>query len=764
MALACVAAFGPAAAAGAATTTYTTAGEHAFVVPDGVRRVDVVAVGGQGGGGVLGGPFGATLGGLAGLTTGTLDVTPGQVLYAVVGGNGGEGTAGSNGGGRPAPAGAGGTFGCARTAGGGGGASDVRTLPVTDPGSVDSRVLVAGGGGGGGSFGAVNADDRPKINRGGHQSNGGIGDGHGEGGRVGTPGAGGYAGGAGTVSTGGAGGSGAPGSGAGCGGAGGGGYGGGGAAGPVAPAAAAGGGGGGGGLAPAGGSLRTAQRGTTPSVSFTTPGTPALSQSAPLRITAKVSPRQDGEQYANCTASCSWCGNSLDPGVGVCRGQWDPAFETVQTWGSAGLQQPEYSQSAVGFAPVSVDRPVTPGDLFPLTSIAHFNVPIRGDSPTTLSIKGKVVIHPPAGDEVVFQLLYDRSIALFFLESDNTGTLAGCDPTIQVSALPCDDQFTLVDNVTGLDAPSIHRLHPTLTASGVRWHLDILGFSDGRGGVQPTFATREEHTDERQILARLTVDTNTTSTVLKADDAGALTATVTPVPQTGGTVAFRDGDQPVPGCEAVAAASGHATCTPTAPAPGVHRYTASYSGGVGFAASSAGPVDVTVAAPPTPDPDPGTTPAGPGPGGDPGPAPGGTTTPSSGTTAPEGDAGAGSGTGTGGGGTGATGLSGTGGVAGRPATTRVSLRIVRARLATALRHGLLAEVRGARARTVLRLTARAGGRVVARATARVRADGRVRVRLRFTATARSRYRHARRLTVQVRAAGRTASLTLTRAA
>lgn len=129
----------------AATTTFTTAGEHAFTVPAGVTRVHIETVGGRGGDAGTG--VNAVAGSFGGTASADVAVSPGQVLYAEVGGNGTSpntsagGGAGANGGG----AGAG------RGSGGGGGASDVRTSPnsvaLTDS---DTRLIVAGGGGGAG--------------------------------------------------------------------------------------------------------------------------------------------------------------------------------------------------------------------------------------------------------------------------------------------------------------------------------------------------------------------------------------------------------------------------------------------------------------------------------------------------------------------------------------------------------------------------------------------------------------------------------------
>lgn len=137
------------------TATFVSPGEQTFTVPEGVSAVHVVAVGGRGGtgdGDLSPGGFGAR-------ATADLPVTPGQVLYIEVAGNGGNGifatgeitnsqtggTAGINGGGA-ADGGAGG-------GGGGGGASDIRSLPISSGAlpSLASRLMTAAGGGGSGA-------------------------------------------------------------------------------------------------------------------------------------------------------------------------------------------------------------------------------------------------------------------------------------------------------------------------------------------------------------------------------------------------------------------------------------------------------------------------------------------------------------------------------------------------------------------------------------------------------------------------------------
>jgi hypothetical protein len=168
-----------------------TGGEQTYTVPTGVDLLHVLAVGGAGAaGGPPGGP-GASV-------SAELPVTPGEVLYLVVGGNGASG--GFNGGGAhgagEGPDGSGGT---------GGGASDVRTEPIAEPGSLSSRLVVAGGGGGGGgngggeggaaehpgaSFENTHGGGAGAANGGGPGGAGGYGGANGEGGSFGQGGAG----------------------------------------------------------------------------------------------------------------------------------------------------------------------------------------------------------------------------------------------------------------------------------------------------------------------------------------------------------------------------------------------------------------------------------------------------------------------------------------------------------------------------------------------------------------------------------------------
>jgi hypothetical protein len=120
---------------GADSAVYSYTGSmQTFTVPNGVTSVNLKVIGARGGN--ISNNYGNTLGGKGGQATGTLSVTPGQILHVYVGGAGATegGTGGFNGGGVASV-----NYGA-----GGGGASDVRISPY----ALLNRVIVAGGGGG----------------------------------------------------------------------------------------------------------------------------------------------------------------------------------------------------------------------------------------------------------------------------------------------------------------------------------------------------------------------------------------------------------------------------------------------------------------------------------------------------------------------------------------------------------------------------------------------------------------------------------------
>jgi Glycine rich protein len=129
--------------------------EDQFVVPPGVSTIDVVAIGGAGGGDTL---FFPTFGGRGALVRAVVAVSPGETLYVEVGGaaqsdpnscdTDADCLPGFNGGGSLIDP----------SSGAGGGASDIRTSPASATGSLLTRLIVAAGGGGAGRWGACVPD------------------------------------------------------------------------------------------------------------------------------------------------------------------------------------------------------------------------------------------------------------------------------------------------------------------------------------------------------------------------------------------------------------------------------------------------------------------------------------------------------------------------------------------------------------------------------------------------------------------------------
>ena len=131
-------------AAAADTAVFSSTGvEQTFTVPAGVSSVQVVATGGRGGVTAPTGPSSAISGGAPARVSGVLAVTPGQVLYVEVGGDGAAGRDGSS----PASFNGGGAGG--RYAGAGGGASSVASASRFASLAPDPRLVIAAGGGGG---------------------------------------------------------------------------------------------------------------------------------------------------------------------------------------------------------------------------------------------------------------------------------------------------------------------------------------------------------------------------------------------------------------------------------------------------------------------------------------------------------------------------------------------------------------------------------------------------------------------------------------
>ncbi|HLP54923.1 MAG TPA: T9SS type A sorting domain-containing protein [Fluviicola sp.] len=154
--------------AGAATAQTTivdsinfSGGLATYTIPCGVTTVTIEAYGAQGGSGAVGASVPGGTGGLGGYASGTLTVTPGDVLNVLVGGQGATPTGGFNGG----------ANGGSTNAGGGGGATDIRINGTTEA----DRVLTAGGGGGGGRGGCEGSVGTSGSGGTGGEGGGGVG-------------------------------------------------------------------------------------------------------------------------------------------------------------------------------------------------------------------------------------------------------------------------------------------------------------------------------------------------------------------------------------------------------------------------------------------------------------------------------------------------------------------------------------------------------------------------------------------------------------
>jgi hypothetical protein len=318
-------------------TFLPTGGEQTFTVPDGVTSVHVIAVGGMGG---SGGGCPVECGGAGGFgafASGDLLVTPGEVLYVEVGGNGALGDGGSQGGFNGGGAGGAGPT-C--NGGGGGGASDVRLAPRSVGTSLGLRIITAAGGGGGGGCHYFNPGATP-----GTGGNAGMagGNGSGGGGQPGTssgPGSGGGSttcqGHSGDLGIGGAGGTTACNLGGGGGGGGAGVYGGGGGGGDGVGTAGGGGGGGGSGFATDATNTSISGDDTgSPAITFVY--TPASPQTQHMLTVAKsgsgVGTVTSTDGQINCGSTCS---RSYTAGVTVTLTASAASGSSFAGWSGAG--------------------------------------------------------------------------------------------------------------------------------------------------------------------------------------------------------------------------------------------------------------------------------------------------------------------------------------------------------------------------------------------------------------------------------------------
>ncbi|PRH79253.1 hypothetical protein C6N75_10600 [Streptomyces solincola] len=150
-------------ATGACSLTYRYTGEdRVFVVPDNANSFTVTLTGAGGGGNDPSSSASNASGGRGSVLRATIPITaqgvaPDEILTVVVGGRGGTGggytggRGGYNGGGNGGDLSPQDNDYVDLVGAGGGGASDIRSVPPSQPGSLAARLLVAAGGGGGGA-------------------------------------------------------------------------------------------------------------------------------------------------------------------------------------------------------------------------------------------------------------------------------------------------------------------------------------------------------------------------------------------------------------------------------------------------------------------------------------------------------------------------------------------------------------------------------------------------------------------------------------
>lgn len=295
-----------------------------------------------------------------------------------------------------------------------------------------------------------------------------------------------------------------------------------------------------------------------------------------------------------------FCG-ARDPGgnAGSCvdRPPFQPGYASQELWGiGSDPDFPPTSGMGINSGPAA---DVVLGQTFVLADMGHWNVPMNGNAPSTLSLHGKVTVQPPGADPFNLSLGLGgassgihNGVHLRYLETTN---VPPCIPEYQISDVPCDDFWQLLGDGGELQQPIVRNVD----VDGLRYTLTILGWQDSSGTIAAKWSTQEATITARSIVAKLTVDRKPTTTGLAADTATStagdpvtFTATVAPPPSTGGTMAFRNGDATIAGCEEkpVDQATGIATCTTTTLEPGDRSITAAYTGAIGFDGSVSAPL------------------------------------------------------------------------------------------------------------------------------------------------------------------------------
>jgi hypothetical protein len=128
----------------------------------------------------------------------------------------------------------------------------------------------------------------------------------------------------------------------------------------------------------------------------------------------------------------------------------------------------------------------TPGLAFDLGTLFHYNNPVTGNTPTsiTLTLMTNIQGATPANQGFAFGFTVD--------ETPNNGPVSACP---YPSTVPCSDKITF----TNLDTTN------AFTLGGLPYTMELLGFStDGGHTVTNSFISNEGATNQAHLYAEFT--------------------------------------------------------------------------------------------------------------------------------------------------------------------------------------------------------------------------------------------------------------------
>ncbi len=193
------------------------------------------------------------------------------------------------------------------------------------------------------------------------------------------------------------------------------------------------------------------------------------------------------------------------------------------------------------------------------------------------------------------------SVTVTTLGSSSNPSRAGEAVQLTANVSPAPDSGTIEFSDNGTPIPGCAEVSISVASNGhVGCQIELT--EPGAHGLQASYSGDVYYVHSTSSPLRQVIDTATTTALSPSANPSAvgspvkLVATVAPAPD-GGTVAFSAGGTPLPGCEAIAVASspaGTATCEATPTAAGTYTLLATYSGEIGYEASSSAPFQQVV--------------------------------------------------------------------------------------------------------------------------------------------------------------------------